>query len=62
MNGNSRTASPSLDQALQGVDSARLMAHIREFSPRVKLSGTKDEFESFCYLEVQMRANGSRGG
>ena len=59
---NSRTASPSLDQVLQGVDSARLMAHIREFSLRVKLSGTKDEFESFCYPEVQMQANGSRGG
>jgi hypothetical protein len=62
MNGNSRTASPSLDQALQGVDSARLMAHIREFSLWIKLSATKDEFESFCYLEAQMQANGSRGG
>ena len=60
MNGNSRMASPSLDQALQGVDSARLMAHIREFSPRVKLSGTKVEFES--YLEARMQANGFQGG
>jgi hypothetical protein len=58
MNGNSQTASPTLDHALRGVDTARLMAHIREFSLRVKLSGTKDEYESFCYLEAQMQANG----
>ncbi|AYG63219.1 M28 family peptidase [Rhizobium jaguaris] len=39
-------------------DYNRLMAHIREFSRRVKLSGTPEELESFHYLQAEMGAYG----
>ncbi|NLS17759.1 M28 family peptidase [Rhizobium sp. P40RR-XXII] len=45
------------DLALQ-PDRERLMAHIREFARRVKLSGTPDELESFHYLQAQMDSYG----
>jgi hypothetical protein len=41
-------------------DRQRLMAHIREFAKRVKLSGTPEELESFRYLEAQMQSFGYR--
>ena len=39
-------------------DTERLMGHIREFSRRVKLSGTPEELESFRYLQAQMESYG----
>jgi len=39
-------------------DTERLMVHIREFSRRVKLSGTPEELESFRYLEASMKSYG----
>jgi Peptidase family M28 len=42
------------------VSGPELMAHIREFAKRVKLSGTPEELESFRYLERVMRGNGYR--
>jgi hypothetical protein len=36
------------------------MAHIREFSRRVKLSGTPEELESFHYLQREMASYGYR--
>ncbi|MEX2693241.1 M28 family peptidase [Rhizobium mongolense] len=41
-------------------DVGRLMAHLREFSRRVKLSGTPEELESFGYLDRQMKSYGYR--
>ncbi|MDL2408690.1 M28 family peptidase [Rhizobium calliandrae] len=41
-------------------DSNRLMVHIREFSRRVKLSGTPEELQSFHYLQAEMDAYGYR--
>ncbi|QSY92754.1 M28 family peptidase [Rhizobium bangladeshense] len=42
------------------LDPERLMAHIREFARRVKLSGTPEELESFHYLQAQMETYGYR--
>ncbi|APO79899.1 peptidase M28 family protein (plasmid) [Rhizobium etli 8C-3] len=42
------------------ADVGHLMAHLREFSRRVKLSGTPEELESFGYLERQMTSYGYR--
>ena len=39
-------------------DTDQLMQHIREFSRRVKLSGTPEELESFRYLQAQMESYG----
>ncbi|WP_457302699.1 M28 family peptidase, partial [Phyllobacterium sp. P5_D12] len=39
-------------------DTDKLMEHIREFSRRVKLSGTAEELESFRYLQAQMEGYG----
>jgi hypothetical protein len=39
-------------------DADRLMEHVREFSRRVKLSGTTEELESFRYLQAQMESYG----
>ncbi len=39
-------------------DTDKLMEHIREFSRRVKLSGTAEELESFRYLQSQMEGYG----
>jgi hypothetical protein len=39
-------------------DADQLMEHIREFSRRVKLSGTSEELESFRYLQAQMESYG----
>ncbi|CAN7627908.1 M28 family peptidase [Phyllobacterium sp. LjRoot231] len=39
-------------------DTDQLMGHIREFSRRVKLSGTPEELESFRYLQAQMQSFG----
>ncbi|MBB3237494.1 M28 family peptidase [Phyllobacterium endophyticum] len=39
-------------------DKDQLMEHIREFSRRVKLSGTAEELESFRYLQAQMESYG----
>ena len=39
-------------------DTDQLMEHIREFSRRVKLSGTAEELESFRYLQSQMEGYG----
>jgi aminopeptidase YwaD len=39
-------------------DSDQLMGHIREFSRRMKLSGTPEELESFRYLQAQMENYG----
>ncbi|PKA42691.1 M28 family metallopeptidase (plasmid) [Rhizobium sullae] len=39
-------------------DRAHLVSHIREFSRRVKLSGTPEELESFAYLQAEMNAAG----
>lgn len=47
------------DPALQ-PDRDRLMAHIREFARRVKLSGTPEELASFHYLQAQMDSYGYR--
>ncbi|MFT4180926.1 MAG: M28 family peptidase [Rhizobium sp.] len=47
------------EPALQ-PDRERLMAHIREFARRVKLSGTPEELESFHYLQAQMDSYGYR--
>lgn len=41
-------------------DPGRLMAHIREFARRVKLSGTPEELESFRYLQAEMESYGYR--
>jgi hypothetical protein len=41
-------------------DTDRLMAHIREFARRVKLSGTPEELESFQYLQSEMKSYGYR--
>ncbi|MGO4566887.1 M28 family peptidase [Rhizobium sp. 2YAF20] len=41
-------------------DTDRLMAHIREFARRVKLSGTPEELESFQYLRSEMKSYGYR--
>ncbi|KAA1176617.1 M28 family peptidase [Rhizobium tropici] len=41
-------------------DRERLMAHIREFARRVKLSGTPEELQSFYYLQAQMDSYGYR--
>jgi hypothetical protein len=50
----------ALTKLLGSVDRGRLMAHIGEFSKRVKLSGTKQELESFRYLEAEMSRYGYR--
>jgi hypothetical protein len=42
------------------VSGPELMAHIREFAKRVKLSGTPEELESFRYLEHVMSGYGYR--
>ncbi|MBB3612712.1 M28 family peptidase [Rhizobium sp. BK602] len=47
------------DPALQ-PDRDHLMAHIREFARRVKLSGTPEELASFHYLQAQMDSYGYR--
>ncbi|PST22583.1 aminopeptidase [Rhizobium sp. JAB6] len=47
------------DLALQ-PDREHLMAHLREFARRVKLSGTPEELESFHYLQAQMNSYGYR--
>ncbi len=39
-------------------DRERLMSHIHEFSKRVKLSGSREEYESFLYLQQQMESYG----
>lgn len=39
-------------------DIDQLMGHIREFSRRVKLSGTPEELESFRYLQAKMESYG----
>lgn len=39
-------------------DADKLMVHIREFSQRVKLSGTAEELESFRYLQAQIAGYG----
>ena len=39
----------------RAVDADRLMSHMREFSRRVKLSGSPEELESFLYLENQLK-------
>jgi len=50
---------PAAATALCGaVDAGRLMAHLREFARRVKLSGTAEELESFRYLQATMEAAG----
>ena len=48
------------DSAILLPDTDRLMAHIAEFSKRVKLSGTAEELESFHYLQREMDAYGYR--
>jgi Peptidase family M28 len=48
-----------LDAGLR-PDTARLMSHIREFSRRVKLSGTPEELESFRYLKAELDSYGYR--
>lgn len=42
------------------VDGALLMGHCEEFAKRVKLSGSKEEKESFRYLEKCMKGYGFR--
>ncbi|WP_454857476.1 M28 family peptidase [Rhizobium binxianense] len=49
-----------MPEAVLEPDTERLMAHIREFSRRVKLSGTPEELESFHYLQAQMESYGYR--
>jgi hypothetical protein len=49
-----------MPEAVLEPDTERLMAHIREFSRRVKLSGTPEELESFRYLQAQMESYGYR--
>jgi hypothetical protein len=39
-------------------DTDQLMGHIREFTRRVKLSGTPEELESFHYLQAKMESYG----
>jgi hypothetical protein len=41
-----------------GVSSDRLMAHMREFARRIKLSGTAEELASFRYLKAELEAIG----
>lgn len=52
--------SEAAGSALEAVDAGLLMAHVREFAKRVKLSGTPAELESFGYLEARMREYGFR--
>ena len=42
------------------VSAAELMRHCAEFAKRVKLSGTKEELESFRYLQACLDAYGYR--
>ena len=42
------------------LQSAALMAHVQEFTKRVKLSGTPEELESFHYLQRVMESYGFR--
>ncbi|MGH6859558.1 MAG: M28 family peptidase [Phyllobacterium sp.] len=41
-------------------DTGQLMAHMRVFSQRIKLSGTAQERESFGYLQATMESHGYR--
>lgn len=47
-----------MSEADLAPDTDQLMGHIREFSRRVKLSGTPEELESFRYLRAQMESYG----
>lgn len=49
-----------MPEPISQPDRERLMAHIGEFSRRVKLSGTPEELESFRYLQAQMDSYGYR--
>lgn len=49
-----------MSDACASVQSDRLMAHMREFARRVKLSGTPEELESFRYLQAQLDGFGYR--
>jgi prepilin-type processing-associated H-X9-DG protein len=48
------------DAIFDAVDAQRLMAHMREFARRIKLSGTPEELESFRYLQARMEEYGYR--
>ncbi|SEP77069.1 PA domain-containing protein [Faunimonas pinastri] len=58
--GNPGQDAATLEQIADEVDRERLMAHMREFARRVKLSGTPEELESFLYLQEQMKGFGYR--
>ena len=49
-----------IDANFDAVDAQRLMAHMREFARRIKLSGTPEELESFRYLQARMEEYGYR--
>lgn len=42
------------------VNAENMLAHLREFAKRVKLSGTPEELESFRYLERVLGSYGFR--
>ena len=43
-----------IQDVCNGVDTASMMRHIEEFAKRVKLSGSKEELESFRYIKARL--------
>jgi N-acetylated-alpha-linked acidic dipeptidase len=53
-------ANPMIRTLCGAVDASTMMRHLEEFARRVKLSGTKEERESFGYLQSCLDAYGFR--
>ena len=53
-------ANPMIETLCGAVDASTMMRHLEEFARRVKLSGTKEERESFRYLQSCLDAYGFR--
>ena len=51
---------PTIRTLSDAVDAATMMRHLEEFARRVKLSGTREERESFDYLKARLDAYGLR--
>ncbi|WP_100177128.1 M28 family peptidase [Bradyrhizobium nitroreducens] len=56
--GSERKAAPILEQFCTSVQASSMMRHLEEFSRRVKLSGSREELESFGYLRNQLESYG----
>lgn len=51
---------PMIDELCGAVEAAPLLRHLEAFALRVKLSGSREEFESFEYLRAQLDGYGFR--